>query len=56
MKNILIIGGTGFIRSHIIKIFVNNYPDYNIYNVDSLTYAVKLDNLKDFESKKITFQ
>ena len=55
MKNILITGGAGFIGSHIIKRFVNNYPDYNIYNVDSLTYAGNLDNLKDIESKKNYF-
>ena len=55
MKNILITGGAGFIGSHIIKRFVNNYPNYNIYNVDSLTYAGNLDNLKDVESKKNYF-
>ena len=55
MKNILITGGAGFIGSHIIKRFVNNYPDYNIYNVDSLTYAGNLNNLKDIESKKNYF-
>ena len=55
MKNILITGGAGFIGSHIVKRFVKNYPEYNIYNVDSLTYAGNLNNLKDVESKKITF-
>ena len=55
MKNILITGGAGFIGSHIIKRFVNNYPDYNIYNVDSLTYAGNLDNLKEIENKKNYF-
>ena len=55
MKNILITGGAGFIGSHIIKRFVNNYPDYNIYNVDNLTYAGNLDNLKEIENKKNYF-
>lgn len=55
MKNILITGGAGFIGSHIVKRFVKNYPDYNIYNVDSLTYAGNLNNLKDVESKKNYF-
>ena len=55
MKNILITGGAGFIGSHIIKRFVNNYPDYNIYNVDSLTYAGNLDNLKEIKNKKNYF-
>ena len=51
MKNILITGGAGFIGSHLVKRFVNNYPNYNIYNVDNLTYAGNLDNLKDIEEK-----
>ena len=55
MKNILITGGAGFIGSHIIKRFVNNYPDYNIYNVDSLTYAGNLDNLEEIVNKKNYF-
>ena len=55
MKNILITGGAGFIGSHIVKRFVKNYPDCNIYNVDSLTYAGNLNNLKDIESKKNYF-
>lgn len=55
MKNILITGGAGFIGSHIVKRFVNNYPDYNIYNVDSLTYASNLNNLIDIENKKNYF-
>ena len=42
MKNILITGGAGFIGSHVVKRFVNKYPNYNIYNVDSLTYAGNL--------------
>tara|TARA_B100000989_G_scaffold33809_1_gene21582 strand:- start:651 stop:1676 length:1026 start_codon:yes stop_codon:yes gene_type:complete len=52
MKNILITGGAGFIGSHLIKRFVKNYPNYNIYNVDSLTYAGNLNNLKEIENKK----
>ena len=52
MKNILITGGAGFIGSHVVKRFVNKYPNYNIYNVDNLTYAGNLSNLKDLEDKK----
>ena len=55
MKNILITGGAGFIGSHVVKRFVNKYPNYNIYNVDSLTYAGSLNNLKDLKSKKKLF-
>ena len=55
MKNILITGGAGFIGSNIVKRFVKNYPNYNIYNVDSLTYAGNLNNLKEVESKKNYF-
>ena len=51
MKNILITGGAGFIGSHVIRLFVNKYPDYNIINLDLLTYAGNLENLKDIESK-----
>lgn len=49
MKNILITGGAGFIGSHVIRRFVTNYPDYNIINLDSLTYAGNLENLRDIE-------
>ena len=49
-KNILITGGAGFIGSHVVRYFVNKYTDYNIYNLDSLTYAGNLENLKDVES------
>ncbi len=51
MKNILITGGAGFIGSHVIRLFVNNYPAYHIYNLDVLSYAGNLENLKDIESK-----
>jgi len=55
MKNILITGGAGFIGSHVVKRFVNKYPNYNIYNVDNLTYAGNLSNLKGLEDKKNYF-
>ena len=55
MKNILITGGAGFIGSHVVKRFVNNYPNYKIYNVDNLTYAGNLSNLKGLEEKKNYF-
>lgn len=48
---ILITGGAGFIGSHVVRLFVNKYPDYTIYNLDSLTYAGNLTNLKDVEDK-----
>jgi len=51
-KNILITGGAGFIGSHVVRRFVNNYPNYRIYNLDALTYAGNLENLKDIESKE----
>ena len=51
MRNILITGGAGFIGSHVVRLFVNKYPDYNIVNLDKLTYAGNLANLKDIEQK-----
>ncbi len=50
MKNILITGGAGFIGSHVVRLFVNKYPEYNIINLDKLTYAGNLANLKDIEN------
>ncbi|MDO9512428.1 MAG: dTDP-glucose 4,6-dehydratase [Bacteroidales bacterium] len=51
MKRMLITGGAGFIGSHLVRLFVNKYPDYHIYNLDKLTYAGNLLNLKDIEEK-----
>lgn len=49
MKNILVTGGAGFIGSHVVKLLVNKYPEYHIINMDSLTYAGNLSNLRDVE-------
>lgn len=49
-KKILITGGAGFIGSHVVRLFVNKYPEYQIVNLDKLTYAGNLENLKDIES------
>lgn len=49
MKKILITGAAGFIGSHVARLFVNKYPDYQIFNLDKLTYAGNLENLKDFD-------
>ena len=48
-KTLLITGGAGFIGSHVVRLFVNKYPDYRIVNLDVLTYAGNLENLKDIE-------
>ncbi|WP_281777773.1 dTDP-glucose 4,6-dehydratase [Croceibacter atlanticus] len=48
-KQILITGGAGFIGSHVVRRFVKNYPNYHIYNLDALTYAGNLENIKDIE-------
>lgn len=50
-KTILITGGAGFIGSHLVRLFVNKYPDYHIVNLDKLTYAGNLENIKDVENK-----
>lgn len=49
-KTILITGGAGFIGSHVVRLFVNKYPDYRILNLDALTYAGNLENLTDIEN------
>ena len=50
-KKILITGGAGFIGSHVVRLFVNKYPEYEVYNLDFLTYAGNLENLTDIENK-----
>ena len=54
MRNILVTAQAGFIGSHLVRLLVNKYPDYHIYNMDVLTYAGNLKDLKDIENKKIT--
>lgn len=49
---ILITGGSGFIGSHVVRLFVKKYPNYQIYNLDALTYAGNVENLKDIENEK----
>ena len=48
-RNILITGGAGFIGSHVVRLFINKYPEYRIINLDKLTYAGNLANLHDVE-------
>ncbi|MFZ1799410.1 MAG: dTDP-glucose 4,6-dehydratase [Chitinophagaceae bacterium] len=50
MKHILITGGAGFIGSHVVRLFVNKYPEYKIINLDALTYAGNLENLTDIDN------
>ena len=50
-RSIVITGGAGFIGSHVVRLFVNKYPDYKIINLDKLSYAGNLANLKDIEHR-----
>ena len=52
MKSILVTGGAGFIGSHLVRLLVNKYPEYHIINIDVLTYAGNLDNLRDIQDKE----
>ncbi len=54
-KNILITGGAGFIGSHLVRTFVKKYRNYNIFNIDALTYSGNLENLKDIDNSKNYF-
>ena len=56
-KSILITGGAGFIGSHVVRLFVTKYPNYTVVNMDKLTYAGNLENIKDIESaENYTFE
>lgn len=55
VRSVLITGGAGFIGSHLVRLFVNKYPDYSVINLDKLTYAGNLENLKDIELRKNYF-
>ena len=50
-RNLLVTGGAGFIGSHVVRLLVDKYPDYSIVNLDKLTYAGNLANLRDVEHK-----
>ena len=53
-KSILITGGCGFIGTNLIKFFIKKYPEYDFYNLDSLTYSGNQANLEEEEEKKVT--